>query len=888
MNSLFASFNAFVVASVRWSSPWWWVCTACALATISVLGVLPLRVPMMKEDVYGFHDLLKIGIRRVALYSLAFLLLGFWPLLFAATALSLAPSAEIARVWVMQEIGRQGMHWGWLLGVALIGGAASRLAVLRYLQPWLSSLAQRFVVRQPDQRPTDMRDEVGRLKTRDFEPRMHYRADQVFLGLDIAGRPTYLPAKTFRETHLQVVGPTRFGKGVALGVIMEQAIAAGHSVVYIDPKSDKFAPYIMAEACERAGRKFVYVDLNGDHTKWAPFEGGSDRDRRSRILACFGMNNTGDGSDFYKSQERAVLDTVMQRSGTSIAGLRAALDAKGPDGKHLRETALRMADGLVELAAVPALNPKKGCGVKIADALKSGASIYLRGSLDDPTIKRATRVFMTEVIQEARRLAPDRSAHLTLAIDELKFMISQEVSDALATIAGFNVNMIMLHQSIHDLRGPEDRSLNVQALESGVIVNCQVKLLYRAADQDTAAWASKLSGTKVVQTTKSTAIEYNLFGGEAFENKRTVGDTELPIVSPNEMLSLSPRVGVLFAPDRLASVVFTSFVPADTGRVLYQCPQDKVAAAAAKDGPGGEERPEKPDSSGENTALVNPAPAAADAATVPTQAQPKPVTNDKPAPAKAHGSEVQRAGSPAAGGSTTRQVAAGTSAASTAGVQTPRTATQPAQSDKVAAAKVVSSGEVRRPEPSTTGQPVRVASGASVAGAVRTTPVVRPAALPGQGAQTATPRTASSAEGRAAVHPSAAQTTRIGPSVTPASTSTPAAAVPGALVRPVQGEKVAAAMSNGSKSGDGAATASGSAVSGHPTATASAAESASPAATQLAEVRPVLGESVGGTHILDTGEARSDEPPVADSGPSTTQGSGTQKPIPGETGCPTG
>jgi TraM recognition site of TraD and TraG len=188
---------------------------------------------------------------------------------------------------------------------------------------------------------------------------------------------------------------------------------------------------------------------------------------------------------------------------------------------------------------------------------------------------------ISEIIQESRRLAAEREHHLTLAIDELKFMISQEISDALATIAGFNVNMILLHQSIKDLRSPEDRSLNVQALESGVLVNCQVKLMYRASDPDTAEWASKLSGTKIVRTTKTRRVEHNHFGGEKYQNERQVNDVEVAVISENEMLSLSPRVGVLFVPERLAAVLFTCFVSANLQRVLYKKPALPAPAVIA-------------------------------------------------------------------------------------------------------------------------------------------------------------------------------------------------------------------------------------------------------------------------------------------------------------------
>lgn len=577
MNQAAAS---FVIAAMRWSTPWWWVCAAAAMTTLALIDVLPLRVPPAREEEYGLIDLTKVGLRNVAVIALVVLVLVYWPAMYFGTLATLGNGSGQGHHWFVDYVSRQAWRWGWLMPAGVVGGLAARLCWARYGTPWLSRQWQRVLVKQEDHKQSDMRVEVGKLKARDFLPRDHYRPDKLFVGLDEANQPAYLEAKTFRATHMQVVGPTRFGKGVVLGTMLEQAIAQGHGVVYIDPKADAFLPYIMAEACERAGRRFIYIDLASEDTRWAPFEGGTERDRRARIVNCFGLNNTGDGADFYKSKERAILDTIMSKSGTSIAGLKAALEQRGEDGKPLKESANRLYDGLVEFGMMPSLNPKKGGGNKVADALRMGAGVYVRGSLDDATIKRATQTFITEVIQEARRLAPERPHHLTLAVDEVKFMISQEISDALATIAGFNVNMVLLHQSIRDLRGPEDRTLNVEALESGVIVNCQIKLLYRASDPETAEWASLLSGTKMVRTTKSQTVEHNRFGGEAYTASRMVYDLEVPIVTQNEMLSLSPRVGVLFAPDRLASVVFTAFVPADTARVLYQRPQDKVVQAA--------------------------------------------------------------------------------------------------------------------------------------------------------------------------------------------------------------------------------------------------------------------------------------------------------------------
>lgn len=577
MINLEAAASGAVAAALHWAAPWWWVCVGGAGLTLALFNVLPVSVPPAKADEYGLADLAKIGLRVVALVTLLVMLVCFVPAVYMGTLAVLGSDA--GHEWIVREAGRQARSWGWLPVLAVMLGLAGRVVVSRYVAPRFSQWKQRLIVRQEDHKQSDMRHELGRLKPRDFDPRAHYRPAQMFMGLDVDGRPVHIDTRIFCATHMQVIGPTRFGKGVLLGGLLEQAIEQGHGAVYIDPKGDAFVPYIMAAACERAGRRFVYLDLAGEDTRWSPFEGGSPRDRRARICNAADLNNAGDGGDFYKSRERAILDTIMPGSGTSIAGLRAALEQRGPDGKPLKEAASRLSDSLIEFGMLPALNPRKGGGIKIGDALKAGASIYVRGSLDDAVVRRATRVFLSEVIQEARRLDGARPNHLTLAVDELKFMISQEVSDALATIAGYRANMILLHQSIGDLRGPEDRGLNAVALESSVIVNCQIKLMYRASDPETAEWASLLSGTKIERATKSVMVEHNRLGGEAYGTARQLTDLEVPVIPPNQLLGLSPRVGVLFMPERLASVVFTCFVKADTQRALYQRPQAAAAPA---------------------------------------------------------------------------------------------------------------------------------------------------------------------------------------------------------------------------------------------------------------------------------------------------------------------
>jgi hypothetical protein len=160
----------------------------------------------------------------------------------------------------------------------------------------------------PAQKPTDRRDAFGYSrrgaplqgkKFRAFEV-LQKGGDGDWLGLDEKNRPITIPIDTWFETNMQVIGPTRYGKGVILGTLMDQAIRRGDGLFYVDPKKDHFAPQVMYQACKEAGRKFYYLTLHDEGIgQWAPFAGGTIRDALARLEIAFGLELTGDpGTDY--------------------------------------------------------------------------------------------------------------------------------------------------------------------------------------------------------------------------------------------------------------------------------------------------------------------------------------------------------------------------------------------------------------------------------------------------------------------------------------------------------------------------------------------------------------------------------------------------------------
>src|SRR5688572_7760597 len=124
-----------VIAAMRWSSPWWWVWVTVAAMTLSLINVLPLRVPPAKETEYGRIDVAKIGLRNVAVYALVALVLVYWPVMYVSTVSALGTSPDQGHRWFVDWVSRQVMLWCWMPVVGVVGGLALRVVAARYLTP---------------------------------------------------------------------------------------------------------------------------------------------------------------------------------------------------------------------------------------------------------------------------------------------------------------------------------------------------------------------------------------------------------------------------------------------------------------------------------------------------------------------------------------------------------------------------------------------------------------------------------------------------------------------------------------------------------------------------------------------------------------------------------
>jgi type IV secretory pathway TraG/TraD family ATPase VirD4 len=562
----------------RWIDPLLWLVLGIVFAGLTLLGTKPISIPRSSTEDVGLATHLGVRTRQLLLWTFAISLV-FVQLVVALVGMKAYGFSQLV-VLMMERSVERAFYW-WEIPVAMWTGAAmltfffKRVVATRW-----SAFRRRLRMKQTGEELSDIRVEVGKLKAKMFLPSNYYRKDAVFFGMDASNKPIYMAEKDWRTKHMKIIGPTQTGKGVLLGVLVDQSIRAGDCVVVIDPKPDMHLREIMRKAAEESGRKFLELDLNdGSPHRWAPFAGGTQRDRRARLMSAFGLTDSGDAADFYKAGERAMLDSMLPNWSGDLVALAHLIQQK-----KATESMQRTVSYLNEWLAVSTYSPGKGRGFSVERAMKENAVVWVRGHLADLLTIKAATVFIMEVIQEALRLFNNgRTSHLYLVVDEVKFMISDTLANALATVAGFDMNCALAYQSLLDLRSLRDRSLNERSIEDSINVNCKLTVCYQAANQETAEWAAAMSGTIQKAVTKSESVKAGRYGAEEWEEDRMISREEVALIPENIMLALPERVGAFFRPGQLASVLYTAWVPVQLNHAQPKATEAKTEAVGEDD-----------------------------------------------------------------------------------------------------------------------------------------------------------------------------------------------------------------------------------------------------------------------------------------------------------------
>lgn len=554
-----SSLTAPMVWFLNVVDPWYWVTISASLFVLFLLGFSPAFSPSSTDEKYKISDHLKIKLRQIAWFNLVFVCLIGPVIIFALASLK-ATNIEALSYVFMDVILQSGSQLWVIPLLAVLLGFGSSWFLNRHLSPWISATKKRWEVRQSGDELSDIRLEKNKMKTKDFLPNKHYKEGYFFWGLDSNNVPIYDDFATWNTRHFRFVGPTQTGKGVEIGIALDQAIRNGNTVFFIDPKPDKHARLIMKKACSDTGRMFVELDLRPQGKgRYEPFLGGDERQARSRLSYILGLQDTGTDGDFYKSTERRIIDKIFSDWDRRLHSLKGILS----DDKYFNDVkrSLNYIDEWLRISTFKVSKDKRGFAVD--KCFENQAVVYIRGDLDDAVLNKACTVLLMEICQEAKRLYENnqRKGPVTLIIDEVAFLINEQIADSLATVAGFDMNIGLAYQSEGDLLNLKDKTLNAQAIATRVKVNCKNSMYYMAADAETAKVMAEESGEIFKNVTRSQSVTIGRHLEETWENRRDLHKVDEYLITTNQAKMLPERVAVLYRPNMLAEVCHTCWIP---------------------------------------------------------------------------------------------------------------------------------------------------------------------------------------------------------------------------------------------------------------------------------------------------------------------------------------
>jgi len=458
---------------------------------------------------------------------------------------------------VGQPIYLQDRHL-WVNLVGLVSGIFVIWLAIRYFSPTVEIVKQRLTKTSSLERnrKTDIRQISVHLPNpqQRYDPCKYFTLTKgIFFGLDERKRPVYVPWDKWHKSHIELVGTTGSGKGVAAGVLLTQAIAQGETVVVLDPKNDEFLPHVMHQAAHAAGVPYVFVDLLADSPQWNPLHGKSTREIEELFSAGFSLGERGTDADFYRLDDRRAARVLAAILPTPRPTLAEAYRMLATQESKIAESGKKFAFDLEELGMIQSTNIAQG--INLAELIQAGSIIYVRGSMRNPSILKLQRIFVLSLMQHIEARERESARHVCLFMDEFKYLISRPALEALGAIRDKRAHVIIAHQSLGDLRdGPAD--LDPEAVVSSINENCSIKISYAVKDPDTADWLARMSGQILVDD-EIRQVQTNVGLAETRKNDRSLRQEERALIDTNMLQALPERCAVLYGAG-LAQFFFTA------------------------------------------------------------------------------------------------------------------------------------------------------------------------------------------------------------------------------------------------------------------------------------------------------------------------------------------
>lgn len=429
---------------------------------------------------------------------------------------------------------------------------------IRYCSPYLEVIKHRLTKTSSVERnrKTDIRQIGVHLPNaqKAYSPEKYFNLKRgIFFGLNEQKQPVYIPLDKWCKTHLDIIGTTGSGKGVAAGVLLTQALSSGECVIVVDPKNDEFLPHVMHKAAQEAGVPYVYIDLLAEAAQWNPLQGKNATEIEELLSAGFSLGEKGTDADFYRLDDRRaarIFANLAYSNQTTLINTLQLLIEQLPD---IAEAGKKFVSDLEEIGLVSAVNTTQG--VDLAKLMQQGAVIYVRGSMRNPRILKLQRIFVLSMIQHIEVRERESARNVCLFMDEFKYLISRPSLEALGAIRDKRAHVIIAHQSLGDLKDcPAD--LDSESVVASVNENCAIKLAYAVKDPDTADWLARMSGLILVDD-EIRQVKTNAGLTEIRNGERALRQAERNLIDTNMLQALPERCAVLFGAG-LAKFFFTS------------------------------------------------------------------------------------------------------------------------------------------------------------------------------------------------------------------------------------------------------------------------------------------------------------------------------------------
>ncbi|MEZ2587277.1 type IV secretory system conjugative DNA transfer family protein [Kluyvera intermedia] len=323
----------------------------------------------------------------------------------------------------------------------------------------------------------------------DFSTEQARKQQVVFLGKKEDGQPVLVPRDTWRKTNVQILGLPGSGKSVmATNALIRCVRDFGDAVVYFDPKGDAWAPHVFRAHCP----DFTLLDLRpGKPAQLNLFRNLDSYALKNLLIAGFNLSETGDVADHYRNNEQKAAKLIADQfpNGATIQQVLAAAYALPEAMKKEVKGLITKLENVADLSVL-----QTDTGIDVAGVLNSGGCLYVIGSMEDEAVIRVQKMLFARCAQII--LARDEFTawpHASIMLDEIKYLLSKYVLNALGTLRSRDCNLLLAHQSLGDF-GLCGQDLPADFVKTTVLDNTPIRWFYKAASEESAQWAAAQTG----------------------------------------------------------------------------------------------------------------------------------------------------------------------------------------------------------------------------------------------------------------------------------------------------------------------------------------------------------------------------------------------------------